>query len=208
MAQKKKFQKKNYQKNNQMRKIAKEEAKKVVKREIEVKEHDEMNNTTISTTINNTDPIQTLVRGTDANDFIGDKINPTGLSIRMVGLAGDSHNIVRLLVIQDKDIVGSPTLGTMFENTTYPAVSSLNTNYTHQYNVLYDKTIALSTNGGGGAFPFVKRIYIKGKRLRQIRFDSAGDCNAGQIWIVGVSDSNALAHPSFQIYTRLYFTDA
>lgn len=210
MSAKPKYAKRQYRGANSsyVRKVAQQEAKKVVRKEIEVKEHDEINATTVSTTINNTNPIQSIVRGTDANDFIGDKINPVGLYINMLAIAGDSYNTIRFLVIQDKDLVGTPALSTVFENSTYPMTSALNTNYRHQYNVLVDKTLALTTNGGGGALPLVRRFYIKGKRLRQVRFNSTGNCNAGQLWIIMVSDSSTATHPSVELYTRLQFTDA
>lgn len=200
--------KRTYPRNNQMRTIAKQEARKAIKRQVEVKQHDEVNDTTVSTTINNTDPLQTIVRGTDANDYIGDKINPIGLALRYHLIAGDAYNMLRMLIIQDKDVAGSPTTGTMFQNNIYPLTSALHRDFTSQYRVLYDKTYTLTTNGGGGAIPISKRMFIKGKRMRYIRFDAAGNCTGGQIWIVAISDSSTASHPVFQVYTRLYFTDA
>lgn len=204
----KKYYKKNYSKNNQ-KALIKKEVKQQINSVVETKEHDEYNATTVSTTINVTDPLQTLARGTDGNDYIGDKISPSYFRVNWIASAGttDTYNYIRFLIIQDKDVVGTPTLSSIFQNTSNPIISELNTNYRHEYNVLYDKVLNLA-NYTGYPHPYSGHIKIKGKRMRQIRFNSAGSCNAGQLWLVAVSDSNAVNHPILGLYTRLYFKDA
>lgn len=187
--------------------------KKELKKEIESKYFDYNANTTVSSTaVINYQPLTGITRGTGVSSFIGSKIRPTYLMIRGVAAAGDGTNILRMLVIQDKAVSGTPALGTIFQNTTYPWLSPLNADFIDSYTVLADKTMVLNVHEtAAGTFSSEPRLFkfkIPGKKLRQIAYTASGVVDVGTIWVVTISDSSAPLHPGWTMASRLTFTDA
>lgn len=160
-------------------------------------------------------PMTGFVRGTGVSNYIGSSIRPTSLEIRGQLLATDAPaNIMRMTIIQDRTTsAGGPTLGTLY-NTALgapPIFAPFNKDFSDTYTLIKDK-IFLLTNDGAGASNFLPRnfrIFISGKKLRNLKFTvAAGTADSGAIWICFVSDSSVAAHPTWNMTTRLNYTDA
>lgn len=195
-------------KGGYVRKVARVEAKKAVRRTVETKMHDETWNSSIANVLSTFDVCATLTRGTGDNDFIGAYIKPTYMTIKYNMIGSDSYNILRMIIIQDKDSSGTPVIGTLFENSTVPLISALGSNYRDTYKLILDRRFSLKQYNASYVAPQLGTIRIPLRKLRRIKFNDAGSIIGGKIWIIMISDSSAVSHPVAQIYSRLYFQDA
>lgn len=195
-----------------IRKVVKSE----LKREIEHKWYDRVstgNADNASLAVAN--PMTGFVRGTGVNNYIGSSIKVTSLEIRGQLIAADPPgNTMRMIITQDKTTsTTGPTLGTLL-NTTLGApaiIAPFNKDYSDTYTLIKDKVFLL-TNDGAGASNFLPRnfrIFISGKKLRQLKFTAgAGNADAGAIWVSFVSDSAVASNPTWSMTFRVNYTDA
>lgn len=157
-------------------------------------------------------PTTGFARGTTANNYTGNDIKMMSFKCRLQLIAADAPgNMVRILVIQDKSVSGTPQNSTVFWNTSYPWLSPLNPDFTDTYNVLYDRQVLLSNDGAtsSGFLPKLVNINIPARRLRKMTFTTAsGAIDSGGIWVCLVSDSNAVTHPTFVAFTEIKYKDA
>lgn len=213
MPYKKSYRKKTYRKKQPASdKRIKKVVKKELAKEIEAKFFDrQMSGYAEQPLLTTANPLQGIVRGTGRSEFIGSKIRPTGLSVRGQVIAGDSPgNMLRLVIIQDKTTSGTPLVGTLFSNLTYPWISPFNADFRDTYNILHDKTFLLSNDGAtsAGFLPRNFKVFIPGKKLRQITYTGAGAIDSGTIWMCWISDSSAAVHPTYIAVSRLTYRDA
>lgn len=191
-----------------IRKVVKSELKK----EIETKFYDFNSSASISNLVSTYSPLTSFTRGTGPSNYVGMKIKPKYFTIRGTLTGSDNTNYVRVLVIQDKAVSGTPNTSTIFQNTSYPWLSPLNVDYIDSYRVLTDRLYQFRTfESSAGSFSSTVRpfkIKIPGSKMRQITYTQGGSPDAGQLWVVMVSDSSLPSHPSFVIVSRLTFSDA
>lgn len=152
-----------------------------------------------------------ITRGTGyLNNYLGARIKPTGLSVRLCMRPGDPSNIVRMILLQWMD-QSVPSAITLLESSSN-WLSSIETSALSKCNVLYDSTWVLN-NQYATAQSYseqlpVKAIYIKGKKMFPIEFDNTGDTIIkGCLYMFLISDSGATPHPTFSRYTRVTFAD-
>lgn len=224
-----KYYKRAYHRSKQDRKIAKI-AKAVVNKSQETKYHDgtviaDGTNNIISATgysITMTDSYGVslvspshISGGTNTDQYIGLKIHPVHLSIRLqfdlntVALS-DTSNTITMLVCQAKGNF-NPSItsaSAIFQNVglvTSP-FQPLNLAADDDYRVLARKTININdTNNPSRICQFM----IPAKKFRPMTFsDQSGTVEAGRIFISWVSDSTASPHPVYRIVWRLSYKDA
>lgn len=194
-----------------MRTIAKAEARKALKRELEVKYTD--SNASLQAIDAATgyfyELTQNLAKGTGAeNAYVGTKISPRYLEVRGTIAGGDSFNYVRLLLIQSKT-ANPPTIASIFDlsGSALAPFSFLNRDYTSTYKTLGSRLIKLVDGSDVAVRPFVFRIPVK--KLSPIHFlTGSAPRTAGLVWLCAVSDSTASAHPTISFQARLTYTDA
>lgn len=146
-------------------------------------------------------------RGTADNQYLGDRITPVGMNIRIQYTRADSTQLFRFIVIQNK-AGGIPLLNTLLASTgniTAP-LSPYDNNYNNTYRVLYDRLVSTDsirqTTG-------LLNIRIGAKKLRQIWFnDGVGTLEKGGIYFMVISDSAVTPHPAIDYRARFYFKDA
>lgn len=196
------------------RKIARQEAKKVVNRTIESKIYDgviaatgiDYTGQTFPMTANN-QGVSAIAQGSGDANYIGSKITPTHLTIRGNWVCVDVQNMVRCIVVQ---VIGGgiPTTSTVLASVTNvrAPLSPLERDYDKTFRVLADRTWQLSTTDRiATAF----KIKIGMKHLRPIWFnDAAGSVERGGLYLLVISDSAAASHPVIQVYHRMFFKDA
>jgi len=196
-------------KNTYVRKVARTEAKKAVARQVETKRLDNLwasqavdYSTGIVLSMTNG-----IGQGVGESDFIGTKVHPAGIRIRLQYGRSDASQLLRFIVIQNK-AGGVPLLNTLLAsvgNITAP-LSNYDTSYNDTYRVLYDRLISMdSIRGSTGALS----IAFPAKKLRQITFTGAtGTPEKGGIYFCAISDSAAAAHPVVDLRSSFYFKDA
>lgn len=194
---------------NYTRQIARAEAKKVVAKSIETKMFD--HSAAAQAVDWNTGVVASVTtgigRGTGEGDYIGDKITPCGLSVRLQLTRADATQLIRILVIQNK-AGGIPLLSTLLQsvaNATAP-LSPLDNDYENTYRVLYDKTWSMDSVRGTST---QARITIPRHKFRSLVFnDQFGTIEKGGIYLCAISDSGAAAHPVLDYRMRFYYRDA
>lgn len=194
--------------------MARQEARKVVRSNIEAKQYDGTESAVIDwsgTTYSITNSVfsggSAMSQGTGNGQYIGSSIKPTYVMIRGFVNVSDSTNLMRIVVLQVKG-GGVPTAATVFESTANirAPLSPLEKNYDKTYNVLADRLISVN----GVAMPQRPfKIKLSGRKMRKIEFnDGAGTIEANGVYVVAVSDSGAAVHPTLTYEWRLHYTDA
>lgn len=150
-----------------------------------------------------------LVRGNaEQSNYIGGKITPTKLMIRYQILGADTTNMVRIVVLQNKANAGVPTAATVFESVSNirAPLSAFEINFNDTYRVLYDRLHNLVLSGDTAQRTGMIRLFRK--KLHPIIFDATNALEAYGLWLVAISDSSAVTHPTLQLYSRLTYEDA
>lgn len=203
-------------KNSAVRRVARAEAKKVLNKAVESKIFDGAVPTTgIDWSGTNavwpvtTDPSSgvVMVQGAGDGQYIGTVLRPTYLMIRFQLGAADPTNMLRIIVLQDL-AGGVPTVPNVLQSTANvrAPLSALETRYDNTYRILADRTFSLDTTT---TVQRVGKIKIGMRQLRPIHFsDATGTIEKAGIYVLAVSDSGVVAHPSLQAYWRLHYKDA
>lgn len=184
----------------------------VINKSSEVKYHD----TELNASIDDAGIIYTLSdlsQGQTDLTRIGDQQNPLRFVWKGQIVAGDSTNVVRVMLIQNKSgelahaastdvtkILSSNYVGGV--NAPY---SPLHHDYRRQYTVLYNKTFYVDT------YNPIRRVTINkdlSKRKLKVHYDNGGTTQvSGAYYLLMISDSSSISHPSFTGVGRLYYND-
>lgn len=147
-----------------------------------------------------------LAQGTSyLNNFIGQKINPIGVDLRISWTVGDPTNICRHIIFQLGDNNVVPIPGYVIQSLN--ALSPKNLDNRPELNILSDKMVGLRIYATGGADVTVDHIYIKGKKLLQASYAASTNRWKNQLYILLISDSAIVTNPSVTFFCRTYFTD-
>jgi len=158
-----------------------------------------------------------LVRG-DAgiNEFSGNDIKPQALLIKYFMNTNQTFNTVRFLVFQWFDSVTPAVSGVLQTvSTSYATISPILVTNKRYIKVLYDKTHMMAPTAADGAGNVVgwgviepQTIYIPGKRLRPVRYNSSTNVvQDGQIYILAISDDSLTSYPQLFWHSRVTFSD-
>lgn len=151
-----------------------------------------------------------IARGTDAlNNFIGNKINPVGIQMRIQGIGSDITNFMRVLIFQWGDASVPVPLGILQTLASYDsAISVLNKeNITVLYDRIFKSQLAFVASTSVFDMP-TKTIYIPSSNLLPTEFRiGVPGVQKGGLYMLLISDSVAPLHPSVDYYSRITFTD-
>lgn len=206
-------------KSSAVRKIARQEAKKVVNQETETKNfYSRQNdfgvnyNGAVFPLLLNPITGNWLVQGVGKDQYVGDTITPSGLwvdyGITALNATANSFNYHRVMLVQ---VMGggtpSPTNVLQSVGNYLTPQSFVDANYAETFRVLYDKKHVTIPNEQPVA---TNRFYISGKRLRKINFlaATASSTTANNIFIVAYSDSFSTTTNYLRYQARLAFKDA
>lgn len=215
--------------NKNVKKVARQEAKKVLSQEVETKFYDG------KLLANGADNLITavgfnmyftndysggilaptsMVQGPEQHAYLGQTIHPVSLQLRGCididpSLAGDTHNAVTLLVWQAKGAFSaSNTSATnQFEQvgqvtTPYHA---LNNAFEDRMRIIKRKVITVDPLNPTKSFT----ILLSKKHLRRIKFTNAlGAIEMNPLVFTLISDSTVAGHPAVRCYWRLFYKDA
>lgn len=180
----------------------------LAKRE-EVKVHDY----SIATGIDNAGtvfPLSAVLQGQTQATRIGIQLNPKDLDMRFILTHGDASNIMRLVVFQfhNDDQTFTPGASTILDPTAVTAGNGVMAPYNNQnkdeFRVLMDRTYVLEAGAG-----LVKKCYTTlRQRMRKIDYNGTATHGAENLYLLVISDSAAVTHPTITGESRLHFTDS
>lgn len=157
-----------------------------------------------------------LVRG-DAgiNNFDGNIITPQAITMKYNIHTSVLRNAVRVMLFQWFDSAVPVISGVLQTNAAIAATLSpvLVTNKSY-IKVLYDRTHCLAPTAGGDTTVIGEgvtdtiTVYIPGKRLRKVRYNSTTNVvQEGQLYLLLISDDAAIPSPQINYYCRVTFSD-
>lgn len=158
-----------------------------------------------------------MARGTAAVDnYLGNEVLPTsvrvniGLTIGPSAIAnGDGTNFMRVMVFQWLDST-TPALSGILNTATSP-FSMLYWHNIENIRVLADRLVPLWQPGlkQDSYYAWSEKIYVKGKKMVPIKFNSAGTAaQKGEIYLLVLSDSSITANPYMTYQSQITYTDS
>lgn len=150
--------------------------------------------------------LSTLVPGTgQVNNFIGSRIKPINLTIRVTAYVGDNYNTMRVGVFQQTGNSVGIVPSTFYTTVANPD-TPVNSYPPLPFNTLSDRMLKLVINQDSSLQFF--KLFIPGSKLLPITFNPGGTTiSSGALCMVVLSDSLAPTHPSIQVYSHLKYTD-
>lgn len=139
----------------------------------------------------------------------GDSAYLLGISVNYSFIIGDTTQSCRIILFRwNQDTAAANPLVTDILDASGGILAPLSNyvmdNYRmKKFTILYDRIHALSANGTER----VTRHFYK-KLKSKVSFDAATTNGKGKLFILVISDSGAVTHPTYQFGTMTYFTDA
>lgn len=157
--------------------------------------------------------LSALVVGSNPlNQFAGNRIVPTGITLRYRVAAADSHNLIRVILLQNISgaVPGISTLLASVGSASTP-LSPYNQMFHANVRILHDKmylvdavkpqATPLDKNG------MWKTIYIPASKLQKIVLTSGNAIHQGAIYLFAYSDSNVIPNPTLDYFSEVKFID-
>lgn len=201
-----------------LNKKAKRQVNSMIKRSSETKYHDLNFAGVVGVNVSNVGVTrsftQNILEGTGNIERIGQKIEISSLQLRGTITRADSFNLVRFIVFQwmQDDNAYPPAITDILDPV--PVTSSdllgiyapYNYNNSSNFRVLKDRLFTL--NNQDRDVTYFKMKFKKFSR-RKLTYDNAtSDPTRGSLYMLAISDSDAITHPRLSIWSRLYFKDA
>ncbi len=158
-----------------------------------------------------------LTRGDLGKDnFGGNHVIPQAITLKYYMTTNQNYNSCRLMVFQWFDSATPAVTGIIESNSLHVGTISptLITNKSY-IKVLYDQTHLMAPTamdgagnvGGNGLIQPVK-VYIPGKKLKPIRYNSGTNVvQDGNLYVLIISDDSLTSYPLVTWYSRVTFSD-
>jgi len=158
-------------------------------------------------------PYTVPAQGLTVNSRAGDVIQQRKLDQTYQLNGGDAVNSIRVIVFKwtPNDAFDVPTTAKILQDTvTLPWMSPFIdvSVEQHRFKVISDRLFTMVTASDTGVRLFRSSYF--GRRLgkKKQTFNPAATTAAGNIYVLAVSDSIAVAHPNITISSRFHFTDS
>lgn len=150
--------------------------------------------------------------GIGGDQRIGDKIKMASFNFKYSMYLSDPSNLMRVILFQwcnNSVISGTPTAAQVLQSaTTYSWLSQINQDSRQNIKILYDRT---HTMNDSDQKQITRSVNINKFRVRNLEFASTAAQNClhkGEIYLLLVSDSAAIVHPTFVWRFMLKYKDA
>lgn len=156
-----------------------------------------------------------LSRGDNGFDhFEGNIINPQAITLKYYCTTQQTYNSVRVFIFQWFD-ASTPTLSGILGTVSVATnvIAPTNTSNKPIMKVLYDRTHTFAPSAGDAAVVGygvvdTQTVYIPGKRLKQVKFNSTTTAvQDGNIYILHLSDDSLTSYPQLTYFSRVTFSD-
>lgn len=148
-------------------------------------------------------------QGASGGAHIGDECRLRSIEFRWNAIVGDTYNIIRCIIFVWKPnmaLTGTPADLDILKTVTPPnqLTSCYEEDGEDMYRILYDKNIVLVTGGDNQA---ASGVVTRKLNLKQ-DYTTGSSNTSNNIFVLLISDSGAVAHPTFNFTSRIAFTDA
>lgn len=211
---KRKFNRRRFVRKRKVSPVAtKQYVKKLVRKEVETKYYDDYTSWS-GTAIDWTGSLvrlTTIAQGTTDITRVGDKLTLRAVRIKLNFVAADATQCMRLIVFQwyPNTTLVTPTTANILNVVGSP--QGVNSMYIHDYDnqfkVLYDRRIAMVLGQNNDYKAISINVPLKFAK-KTINFTAASTAGSNHIYIMAISDSGAVGHPSITMYSRVWFDDA
>ncbi len=140
----------------------------------------------------------------------GDSLFLKSVQLRYSVVAGDTTNLVRLVMFQYLDDT-TPTVSNILNSGYLGAAGAPLTPFHHdersKYRILYDSgPMSVDTYNP----QLVRKVFVKNnkKMVNQIRYNGGTTTGSNKIYLIELSDSGAASHPSFNTISKVNFNDS
>lgn len=156
--------------------------------------------------------LSNIAQGTTDTSRVGDEVAMKFLRFKYtVKTEGDRYNLLRVIVFQwyTHSTYRVPTIAEILQSTanSYAIHSPYIHDYRHSFGVLYDKVHRMVYDADNEAMIVNKKVPLKYAK-KNIHFEAGTTDGANKLYLLVVSDSAAVNHPSILYYTRLWYTDS
>jgi hypothetical protein len=151
--------------------------------------------------------LSSMAAGTTDITRIGDRITIASFEARWDLTYADNTNFARIIFFQwvGDAVSDVPTIAAVLESTPY-YLSPFNWDQRGKYRILHDETYCLDAVTSPRTH--VGRVKVR-TPIKHLQFLNAStNIEAGGIFAIVMSDSAAAAHPAYDIYSRVSYTDA
>lgn len=184
--------------------ISRAQANKVYRKNAEAKYHDTDYNSTIDAS-GTVQHLSNMAQDDTSSGRDGETVQTKSIFFRYSVVGADSTNLMRVIVFADRDSSGTaPTVLNVLSNGFDPRSALVNTNKL-RFKVLYDRLHALEAPGTGNGIQVVKKFI---QYNRKMTFSTtSGSPRANALFVLLLSDSGAVSHPTFHGHFRLRYMD-
>lgn len=138
----------------------------------------------------------------------GNKVVVKSVQIKGAAVTADAYNQMRCIIFTDNQPnSAAPALGDILESTGNPINSFFRTTTRKRFRILYDRTVDMDTDDPISQFPnFYRKMYLS------TQYSTSGNTIAAitrnSLYMLLVSDSDAVTHPAAEIYARIRYVDS
>lgn len=148
-------------------------------------------------------------QGASGGGHIGDECRLRSIEFRWEAIVGDTFNVIRCVVFVWKPnmaLTGTPADTDILKTVTPPnqITSCYEEDGEDMYRILADFNVCMVT---GGDNQVKTGKFSRKLNLKQDYTTSTSNCS-NNIFVLLISDSGAVAHPTFNFTSRIAFTDA
>lgn len=144
------------------------------------------------------------------NNFDAASVFPKNISGRFKWVAGDSANVVRLIIFQwFGDIVPVPSgiLDASSIGTLGAPLAMWHVENKPLRRILFDETVQLQTDAGQG-LDYVQKFFVPQSRLKPVRMGTTAPAmQDGGLYALAITDSGAVTHPALDLHVQTVFKD-
>lgn len=202
-------------KRKKLNPVIKSQVSYAVRRALEKQEELKISDTTINTTIDNTGTLFDLTdmaQGVTEANRVGNKCAPKWIDVRLSCLPADGRQIMRFVLFQWHADDGShaPAATDILQaglvtSGTYAVYAGLNNDDRALFRVLADWSYAMTLGECDSNFTLVvKRVKAA---MRQIEFNGTLTTGTEKLYLLAISDSAAVSHPSLTGVVRVHYAD-
>lgn len=137
----------------------------------------------------------------------GDALLIDKIDVLFNGNGADTTNIIRYIIFQWKPNTVPAVNEILQDAVTYGVTTPLTHDTRQQYHVLHDQIIATSLNGPN-AFCGLFTIPLRRLLKNQCLFVGASTTGTNKPYLILLSDSGAVTHPTFFHVSKIWFRDA
>lgn len=137
--------------------------------------------------------------------FVGAKVNPVGVNVNWECVCADNTNIMRLVLFQWMDSSVPVPSGILQGN----ALSTVNVTNRENIRVLRDELVSMALPDATGFAIASGKWYVPSRKMVPSQYNSGlAIFQKGGLYLLCMSDSGIIAHPTVSFYTRVTFLDS